>query len=345
MYKIIIIIFIFMTGSLLVQCSGDSSAEQQTPSFSGTPIRTIVLEPRPFSEYLQLTGTVEARNRIKIIVEEGGTLQKIIKDKGNMARTSDTLAILENRILKAGYDEARAALHQAQLDFDSKKVLHDKRAISENEFLVSKFGLERAEAAYQLANARYSKLFIAAPLNGYVNDRMYDRGSYVMPMTPIFDFIDNAVMKIKAGIAERFLSDIQIGTPAEITFDAFPEMQLTSTVSFLNRSIDPQSRTFQIEIEIPNPDRKLAPQMIANIKLLRRSYKDQIVIPLDAIIESETGRYVFVNNNNLAEKVPVELLAVYGDSVLVTGLESERELVVVGQQELTEGDSLLVKNN
>jgi len=302
----------------------------------------MTLSLRPFSEYLEITGTVEARNHIQIIVEEGGIVHRIVRDKGSLVKKGDTLIVLENKMIEAGYKESTAALHQAELDYKSMKVMYEKRAISENEYLAAKYGLERARAAFDLAKARYDKLFIKAPLTGYVNNRFYDIGSYAMPMTPIIDFMDNAVMKISAGVAERFLNDIRIGTPVEISFDAYPDLKMKSEVSFINLSIDPLSRSFQIEIEIPNPERKLAPQMITNLNLLRRSYQDRIVIPMDAVIESEQGRFVFVAENEQAHKVPVELLAIYEDSVLVNGLDPGKALIVMGQQDLTDGDSLLI---
>ncbi len=337
-----VMVLILAAGS----CSSDGSASQQGNQNGGIAVKTLLLKPRPFSEYLQITGTVEARNRVKIVAEEAGTLVKIIRDKGSFVRAGDTLAVIENKIIEASYNEARATLNQAELDIASKKVLYQKRAISENEYLAAKYGYERAMAAYELNKARYTKLNITAPLNGYVNDRMYDLGAYTLPTTPVFDFIDNAFMKINAGVAERFMNDIRTGTPVEISFDAYPDLNLVSTVSHVNKSVDQSSRTFQIEIRIPNPERKLAPQMIANLKLLRRSYDNQIVIPLDAVIESESGRYVFVASpDEKAVKINVDLLAIYQDSVLVTGLQPAQHLIVVGHQELTEGDQLLVKED
>jgi membrane fusion protein (multidrug efflux system) len=324
---------------LIIQCSNDSNSNQQENYIKKIPVKIMKLSPKHFSEYLQITGIVEARNRIQIVAEEGGTLHKVIKDKGSIVKKGDVLAIIQNKILEASFNEAKAALGQAELDYSSKQILFSKKAISENEYLASKFGLERAQAANALNEARYSKLFIKSPMDGYINDRLYDIGAYVSSMTPIFDFIDNAEMKISAGVAERFLDDISIGTIGEITFDALPDLNLQSSVSFINRSIDPMSRTFQIELRVPNPERKLTPQMIANVKLLRRSYENQIVIPLDAVIESEEGRYVFiVDSDNKAKKSPINIRAIYLDSVLVDGLSENQKLVVVGQQELTSED-------
>lgn len=343
MRKIIAVLLLTIMSLVFWQCSKEVPAGQSQSTTKGIPVSIMELKTRPFSEYLNVTGTVEARNRIQIIVEEGGTLDRVVKDKGSVAKKGDTLAVLENKILRASFNEARSALRQAELDYNSKKVLYDKRAISENEYLASRYGLERAQAAYELAKARYSKLFITAPLNGYVNDRFYDIGAYATPMTAIFDFIDNEYMIISAGVAERFLNDIEIGTPVDIVFDAFPDLQIESQVSFIHRSIDPQSRTFEIEVQIPNPDRKLAPQMIANLKILRRSYENQIVIPLDAVIETEQGRFVYLEKDRQALKMPISLKAIYQDSALVEGLQPDQKLVVVGQQQLTDGDSLMVK--
>jgi RND family efflux transporter MFP subunit len=346
MKKIFVIITLIAINISFVGCSKDGKANQQSNQSRGIPVRSMWLQPRPFAEYLQITGTAEARNRVNIVAEEAGTLRRVIRDKGSIVRKTDTLAIIENKILEASFNEARAALNQAELDFSSKKVLFEKRAISENEYLASKYGLERAQAAFELNKARFSKLYLTAPLNGYVNERNYDIGSYTMPGSTVFDFIDNAYMKIIAGVAERFLNDIKIGTQAEITFDAFPNLILESEVSFINRSIDPLSRTFKIEIKIPNPERNLAPQMSANVKLLRRSYENQIVIPLDALIESEEGRYVFtISDEKLAKKTLISILAVYQDSVLVDGLKANQRLIVIGQQDVTDGDTLEVQEN
>ncbi len=222
MKKIIIVVLLIILSFSAIQCSSDGSAGQQKAKINGIPVKTITLKPRTFAEYLMLTGTVEARNRINLVAEEAGNLRKIIKDKGSFAQAGDTLAIIENKIIEASYNESRAVLNHEELDHNSKKVLYEKRAISENEYLLAKYNLERAQAAYELNKARFSKLYITAPLSGYINNRFYDLGAYTLPMTPIFDFIDNAFMKITTGVAERFLGDVKIGTPVEITFDAFP---------------------------------------------------------------------------------------------------------------------------
>lgn len=335
---------IFFVFGLLIfaGCSSDGTAQQETQPANAIPVITQVIQPGDFMEYIDITGTVAANKRIKLLAEESGTLKKILRKKGSYVKNGDTLAIIENKILEASFREAQAALHQAELDYKSKRVIYQKKAISENEYLLSKYGYERALAAFELAKTRYSKLFITAPFAGLVNERYYDVGAYAQPMSPLFDLIDNSKMKIIGGVAERYLQDIQTGTPAIITFDAFPGLIIEAEVTYTSRSINPLNRTFKVEIEIPNRNRQLAPDMVANVKLLRKSYMDKIVVPLDAVIESEQGRYVFVEEKGKAKKVNVDFLAVYQDSALVSGLNAGAHLVTIGQQNLTEGDSVYV---
>lgn len=344
MKKFLLIISLILISSFQYYCSDGQTAEDETTESSAIVVKTMSLEPTSFYEYLEITGTVKARNQIKIIGEEGGLLKTVRKDKGNYAKKGDTLAVLENKVLEAAYKEARAGLKQVELGYTSSKVLFSKKAISENEFLASKYNLDRAEAAYDLARARYNKLFITAPISGLVNDRYYDFGAYIMPMTPLFELIDNDKIKIEAGVAERFISDIDLNTPVTLTFDAYENLLIESKVSFVSRSVDPASRTFKIEVELDNKDKKFAPEMISNLKLLRKAFENEIVIPIDALLSSEAGRFVFINDNNNARQMKVAILAIHEDSVLVTGLQNKQQLIVLGQQDLSDGASIRTMN-
>ncbi len=344
-FKINQFLSIIICGLLAISCAENQAQEMpktEEKVEKQIPVKIENLKGENFNDYLEVTGVLEAKNEIRIIAEEGGTLVKIRFDKGRNVSKGDTIAVLENKIIEAGYKDAKAALEQAKLNAKSSDVLFKEKAISDIEAKISKLSLERAEAAFSLAKSRFEKLSLVAPYGGFINDRFYDLGSYVTPMTPVFDFADNSTMKVSAGVAERFLGDIKVGTPIEIHIDAFPEMKIKSSISFVSKSIKTQDRTFQIECKIENPDRVLASQMIVDLKLLRKSYTNEIVVPLDALIESETGRFVFLNESNRAKKSFVEILAVYKDNALVKGLEENQNLIVLGHRNLTEGDLLKV---
>jgi membrane fusion protein (multidrug efflux system) len=307
------------------------------------PVRVQRLEPRDFVDYLRVTGTVLARSKVNVVAEEGGILKQVIIDKGNTAKAGAALAVLDNPVLVAGRDQAAAALKQAELDQTTKKALYDKKAIAENEYLFSNYSLEAARAAYSLVQARVDKLTLRTPISGIVNRRYYDLGAYVTPMTPAFEVIDIERLRVRAGVAERFIGDVGLGTPVEVTFDAFPDVKVTAPVTYVSRDIDPQSRTFDIELEFDNPGRRIAPAMAANLRVRYQSLHDRIVIPLDALIEGPNGWYVFVDQGGRAKRVDVQQLSVSGSEVLVEGLAPGQNLVVSGQRSLSEGDPLELK--
>ncbi len=345
MRRYIILGITLLLSMSLTHCTTEgSTGESTTVVPAAVPVKTMKLLPQSFSNYLSVTGTVEARNHIRIMVEEPGTLSRILKDKGRYTNAGEVLAVLENKVLAASFEQAKAALQQAELDHKSKSVLFEKRAISENEYLNAKYNLQAARAAFNLTKARFDKLSITAPIGGLINERYYDLGAYVNPMTPIFELIDNEMMKIRAGVAERFLSEINVGTPVTITFDAYPDLTYNAEIGFVSRSIDPKSRTFIVEIIVPNKDRKLAPAMVANLHILRESHADQIVVPLDALMESEKGWYVFIREGDTAKKIFVRQEAIYGDEVMISGVAPGAELIYVGQRDLSDGDTIIVVN-
>jgi len=141
------------------------------------------------------------------------------------------------------------------------------------------------------------------------------------------------------GVAERFMRFIKEGSTVELTFDAFPDLTIESRVTFVAKSVDPANRTFNVETSFQNPG-QLAPEMIADIQLLKQKHEKSISVPIDAVIDSETGRYVYLADGEVAKKVNVTIEAIEGETVLVEGLQPDDRLIVAGQRSISDGDTL-----
>jgi multidrug efflux pump subunit AcrA (membrane-fusion protein) len=115
---------------------------------------------------------------------------------------------------------------------------------------------------------------------------------------------------------------------------------LKSAVTFVSRAIDPQTRTFDVEVEADNPQGRIAPAMVANVRLTHQALENQIVVPLDALVETDKGWFVFVEENLKARRVPVKQIAVNDTVVMVEGLQPGQKVIVVGQRSLSDGDPL-----
>jgi membrane fusion protein, multidrug efflux system len=338
------IIYTLLIGMAILNysCSDESNAEMATEKTeSGIAVTVITLENEPFEEYLNLTGIIKANSQINIVAEESGILVEIRKDKGSRVRKGDVLAVIENKITEASAEQAEAMYQQAEIDFNSSKILYGKKAISENEFKTAELRLKAAKAAYDLNNTHRQKLTIKAPISGYVNARYFDLGGYISPASPLFEIVDNSKMKVTIGVAQRFFSYIRNGSEVELTFDAFPDLTVNSKVSFVAKSIDPKNGTFNVETAFKNPG-QLAPEMIANIKLLKQKHDSSISVPIDAVIDSESGRYVFIADGNIARRTDIKIQAIQEAKVMVDGLSQNDRLIIAGQRSLSDGDTLNV---
>ena len=336
------ILLIFLVGTMLYNysCSNESTIEATIEkTASGIPVTVIQLQSQPFEEYLNLTGIIKANSQINIVSEESGILVEIKKDKGSIVGKGEILAILENKVTEAAAEQSEAMYQQAQIDFNSSKVLYGKKAISENEFKTAELNLKAAKANYDLNNAHRQKLKIKAPISGYVNARYVDLGGYINPASPLFEIVDNSKMKVTIGVAQRFFRYIKEGTEVTLTFDAVPDLTIKTKVSFVAKSIDPKNGTFNVETTFKNQG-QLAPEMIANIKLLKQKYESSISVPIDAVIDSESGRYVFVANGKIAKKTDIKIQAIQENRVMVEGLKQNDRLIIAGQRSLTDGDTL-----
>jgi len=342
--KRMMIIALFIGGLLFVQsCSNQAEAEKNVvKQKQGIPVKLLTLEPRPFRQYIRVTGTVRANNQIKIVAEQPGTLKRILREKGAFVHKGDVIAVLSNDILLAALHDAQAAVDQAKLAFNSNKALFAKKAVSENQYKASHLSLKRAQAALEMARVRAEKLTISAPISGYINDRYADSGAYISPGTPLFELVDNSRFSVRARVAERFIPYIKKGAGVQVRFDALPGRVLDGRVSFVAKSIDAINRTFGIEAELSGDVSGLNPYMVANLSVLKEARTDAMVIPLDAIIESEKGRYVFLNDAGIARKQRVFIREISADNVLVDSLRAGQQLVVLGQRQISDGDSLRI---
>ncbi len=335
-------VLIILTAFGLWQCAKSDTSAPDTGN-DKVYVKAVALQPQPFEERIHITGVVKAKSQINVVAEESGTVRNLHVHKGDNIKAGDTLLELSNPVIGASARQALAALKQARLDAESARIMYDKKALSEIDFKRAQLNLERAEAAYKIARTREEKLTPQAPISGIVNRRYVDRGAWVTPGTPLFEIIDFSQSHVLAGVPERFYSFIAPGTKAAIRFDAFPDRVIYSRIRYVSRAINPKNRTFDIEISLPfQQDIPLSPEMAADIEIVKQRTDNGLVVPLDAIIESEKGRFVFVTDGTTARKKQVMLNAINGDSALIEGLQSGDRLIVVGQRQVSDGDSVSV---
>ncbi|MEO1337178.1 MAG: efflux RND transporter periplasmic adaptor subunit [Myxococcota bacterium] len=188
---------------------------------------------------------------------------------------------------------------------------------------------------------------VVAPFDGVVENRSVKEGEQVAPGVPILRLTDSKVMKVKAGVPERYAADIKAGREASVRFNAYGIEDRSGKLIFVSSVIEPRSRTFEVELELANQDGLLKPEMVARVVVTKTVIDGALVIPVTAVIRDEEGTSVFVVLRNdgvpTAQQRRIELGVVSsGQAVVKSGLSAGDEVVVLGQTELTRGDIVRV---
>jgi len=181
------------------------------------------------------------------------------------------------------------------------------------------------------------------PSIGKIEFHFTDTGEQVAPGSQIARIVDTNNLRIRAGVPERYAVDIHPGTPVDMDFKAYGVGSRTGVISFVGNVIDPDNRSFLIEIQLPNGDATLKPEMIADVFVTRAILTSQIVLPQTSVLHDELGASVYIvdrtDGSPRAARRTVTLGASYGGkTVIERGLEEGAEVIVVGQTTVTEGD-------
>ena len=203
--------------------------------------------------------------------------------------------------------------------------------------------LRAAQAALRLAEAELQNAVITAPITGIVSHRHVDPGAHIANNTAIATMVDMETVKISAPISERDIGSIRPGLSARIHVDAYPQDTFTGTVQRVSPTIDPASRSGEVEIVVANADYRLKPGMFAKVTLILQQKHEVMVIPRAALRTSEKGASVFVVQDGKAHLRQVTM-GLQNDTeveILDNALTPGTDIVLAGHHGLK--DQALVK--
>lgn len=191
---------------------------------------------------------------------------------------------------------------------------------------------------------KFEKAPVESPLTGVIGRINVDIGTSVTAQTPVALAVNMDNVKIDLDIPEAHLPKISIGQTAEVAVQAYPNEKFTGTVSRISPVLDLETRTAPIEIVIPNTDHRLKSGMFAQAQLIIEEHKMVPVIAKEAIMGKVPQIYVYIVNGNLARQKNIKLGIHQGaDYEVVEGLKEGDLVVVMGQQKLYDGASVMLE--
>ena len=340
-----------LLGGVLVLTSGCgddqvSDASTQASSQPKTRVETLVLEPTSFTDVIKITGTVEALDDATLSAQTSGTVT-MLRGRGTRVAAGEVVATIDAGEAKAAVEQAQARYDLAQDRFERQQPLYRDSVISALEFEQVRSERNQARAALQQAETRFSNSRLTAPFTGTIEERFLEEGEQAAPGARMARLVNTRRVKVTAGVPERYASDIREGTPVQLDFRRYNAGVRTAEVTFVGNAIDPDSRTFPIEVTVRNEDGRLKPAMGVDLRVTRAVLDSVIAIPRSAVLRDETGTYAYVVDRSdtavVARNRDLVLGSATGERVVVdSGLAAGDELIIVGQNNVSPGTPLEV---
>lgn len=319
--------------ALLSACNSQQTAvvESETPM-----VKVVEANEEMVNQIAEYTGNIEPFVKNNISSSTAQRVEKIFVEVGTNVKKGQLLVQMEN----INYANARIQLENLKTDLARTEALYKAGGISQQQYEQLKTQVKVAEE--NISNLdRNTKLL--SPINGVVTARNFDNGDLTMGQ-PILVVMQLQPVKIMIAVSEEFYPVVKAGTPVEITLDVYEGKKYSGKVSLVYPTIDPTTRTFQVQVSIANQSMEIRPGMFARAKVELGS-KKRVVVPDKAVIKQQgtNDKYVFVLDGDVVKYVKVEVGRRVGAKYeILSGLEAGQRVVVAGATNLIDNSRVKV---
>ena len=186
---------------------------------------------------------------------------------------------------------------------------------------------------------------VRSPITGVVTARNYESGD-LFSAQPILHIMQIDPLKVIANISEQYFPNVKVGMPVELKVDIFPDQTFTGTVSLIYPALDPTTRTFKVEVKVPNARRTLRPGMYART-IFNMGQKEGVMVP-DVAVQKQVGtaeRFVYViEGDSVARRRRVDVGRQVGDRVdILSGVGADEAVAVTALSKLYDGAKVEIK--
>jgi membrane fusion protein, multidrug efflux system len=287
---------------------------------------------------LVLSGRTEADKRVTVTARTGGVLTELRIRRGSKVEAGDIIAVLSDDARRAQVAQAKSLVTQRQTELDAKRRLIASGAMPRLELVNLEAQLEAAQAALATAEAELERGVIRAPWAGTVQDTTVEVGgaAFSFQGREIATIVALDPMLAVVEVSERRLAGITVGNTAEVKL-VTGEI-VTGKVRFVAKSATQNTRTYRVEVEIPNSDGKIPDGITAEVSLPVEPVQAARV-PRSALTIASNGDIGVrtVDDDQVVGFVPVKVAEDEQTFMWVTGIPDGARVIVQGQDFVREG--------
>ncbi len=330
---------------ILSACSGGKEKTTGMEKAASGPSKTEIvkvmqLEMQKISHAVEYTATLQGYEEVHLAPAAPGRIEAIYVEEGSRVLRGQVLVQMD-----------RTQLHQAEIqmrtlatDFARLDTLQKVGSIPQQQYdqLKAQYEIARSNVEFLTGNTR-----LKAPFSGIISGKYFEAGEMYSgaPVAPvgkaaILSLVQIDRLKVIVPVSEKYFPKIQTGMNAKISVDIYPGQEFSGKVVRIFPTIDPASHTFSVEVVTPNSSAVLRPGMFARVSF-DLGEVDAVVLPALAVLKMQGSneRYLFVEKDGKAERIPVSIGARFDDRIEVISdlLKPGDRVIVSGQSRLLHG--------
>ncbi|MFB9055965.1 efflux RND transporter periplasmic adaptor subunit [Mariniflexile ostreae] len=316
-----------------------------------TLVTTIKLSDTVFRHFTEVQGDVGTDQNIIIYPQFSGTLTQVYVKEGQDVTKGQLLAKIDDGGLSSQLAQVRVQAELAKTTFERQSRLWDQNIGSEIQYLQAKTNYEASKSSFDQLEKQFEKTNIRAPFTGTIDQIITDQGSLVNPgQSPLMRIVNTSDMYVKADVPENYLGKVTEGSEVVVDFISLGKTY-TGKIRQVSNFINPDNRSFSIQVALPNKDNILKPNLIATIKLNDYISEKTIVIPSSIVQKnSKNESLVFIYTPETDSTGTVKQTVIKtgkeqdGHIEVSEGIKSGDIIILEGARTLRDGQEVSIKN-
>ena len=310
-------------------------------------VSVLTVKDTVFSHYLEIQGSVNTKEIILVQPEFQGTLVSLNVKAGQRVSKGQVLGKIDD----AGLSQQVASLENqyalAKTTFERQKNLWSQKIGSEMQYLQAQTQMISAQRGVAQIKAQFEKTILKAPFTGTIDEVFVEKGQVVAPSQQgLMRIVNLSNMYVSTSVPETYIGKLKVGTEVNVFLTSLGKTY-KGKVRQIGNFVNPNNRSFGIEVSVSNPENLLRPNQVANLKITDYFSKNAIVVPTNVIQEDgEKNKFVYTAINvsgktGTAKKVIVKLGQSSNNvTEILSGLSAEAIIVSEGANAISDGMKL-----
>lgn len=302
-------------------------------------VRAAISKAEKRARLLVLRGRTESKRSVDVKAEIAGNVVERAVERGSRVESGDVLCQLAIDDRDASVAEARAALKDAQIDYQGILKLQQQGLQSETAIARAGAQLESAKAQLRRQDLNLARTRIVAPFSGVVENLHMNKGDYATPGAICATLIDLDPMLVSADVTEAEVENIEVGNFVSGTTSN--GAAIVGTLTFIGMQSDPLTRTYPVEITVENSDYSLRSGLTTTARIkLDEVFAHKVSPALFTLNDAGDFGVRTIGDNNVVDFYKVEIIEDTVEGVWIIGLPDTVKLITVGQEFVLAGQAI-----